>query len=129
MYICVCGNMSVYLYVCVCTHAHTHIYIMSYMYIRLRTEIRACTFHIHLIQLFNRAVVQGVTAPEVRGSAFAVFNLTDDLGKGLGPLLVDGLVRTCGNKNTAYNIAICFWLVCAMMLASIAYTLEDDEAR
>ena len=76
-----------------------------------------------------RAVVQGVTAPEVRGTAFAVFNLTDDLGKGLGPLLVDGMVRACNDKNAAYNISICFWLVCAVMLGSITYTLEDDEAR
>ncbi len=29
--------------------------------------------------------VQNVCIPEVRGCAFAVFMLTDDLGKGLGP--------------------------------------------
>ena len=31
-----------------------------------------------------RSVLQGVTAPEIRGSAFAIYNLTDDLGKGGG---------------------------------------------
>jgi hypothetical protein len=31
------------------------------------------------------SVVQNVCTPEVRGSAFAIFSLTDDIGKGLGP--------------------------------------------
>jgi hypothetical protein len=29
--------------------------------------------------------LQNVCTPEVRGSAFAIFSLTDDIGKGLGP--------------------------------------------
>ncbi len=46
---------------------------------------------------------QNVCIPEVRGCAFAVFMLTDDLGKGLGPgerllpafLIADGFLFTC----------------------------------
>lgn len=32
-----------------------------------------------------RVVLQNVCIPEVRGTAFAIFSLTDDIGKGLGP--------------------------------------------
>lgn len=32
-----------------------------------------------------RATLMNTNAPETRGTAFAIFNLVDDLGKGLGP--------------------------------------------
>ena len=32
-----------------------------------------------------RAVLMNVTAPETRGSAFAIYNLMDDLGKARAP--------------------------------------------
>lgn len=32
-----------------------------------------------------RAVLQNVCMPEIRGTAFSIFTLTDDVGKGLGP--------------------------------------------
>lgn len=37
-----------------------------------------------------RVVLQNVCIPEVRGTAFAVFSLTDDIGKGLGPGALTG---------------------------------------
>ena len=64
-----------------------------------------------------RSVLQSVTAPEVRGTAFAVYNLTDDLGKGFGPVIVDAIVYiSSGDKNTAYNVVISFWFICAILL-------------
>ena len=43
-----------------------------------------------LIQTGNcvRSMVQNTTLPHTRGAAFALFNLSDDLGRGLGPLAV-----------------------------------------
>jgi hypothetical protein len=34
-----------------------------------------------------------VCCPEVRGTAFAIFTLTDDIGKGAGPMLVVILIE------------------------------------
>ena len=79
------------------------------------------------VNLF-RSILQNVTVPEVRGSAFAIFNLTDDLGKGLGPVVIDGLVSACGSEEAAYNWAISFWLVDGILLAMIFFTMESDEA-
>ena len=38
-------------------------------------------FHHNVCVLY----LQNVCAPETRGTAFAIFNLTDDIGKGAGP--------------------------------------------
>ena len=65
----------------------------------------------------------------MRGSAFAIYNLTDDLGKGGGPVLVTSLVHWFGGRQAAYNISVCFWFVCAIMCWGISFTLEADENR
>jgi predicted MFS family arabinose efflux permease len=47
-----------------------------------------------------RSVLQDVCTPETRGTAFAFFNLTDDIGKGGGPVLVAALIRAfSGNRR------------------------------
>lgn len=46
-----------------------------------------------------RAVLQNVCLPETRGTAFALFNLTDDIGKGGGPALVALLVHGLGGRR------------------------------
>ena len=46
-----------------------------------------------------RSVLQDVCAPETRGTAFAFFNLTDDIGKGGGPVLVAYLIRVFGGNR------------------------------
>ena len=75
-----------------------------------------------------RSVLQSVTAPEVRGTAFAVYNLTDDLGKGFGPVIVDAIVYiSSGDKNTAYNVVISFWFICAILLFMMSTSMVADE--
>jgi MFS-type transporter involved in bile tolerance (Atg22 family) len=46
-----------------------------------------------------RTVLQDVCTPETRGTAFAFFNLTDDIGKGGGPVLVAALIRSFGGHR------------------------------
>jgi MFS-type transporter involved in bile tolerance (Atg22 family) len=40
------------------------------------------------------------------GTAFALFNLSDDIGKGGGPMLVAMLVRTFGDRRYCINIEL-----------------------
>ena len=42
---------------------------------------------------------QNVCVPETRGTAFAFFNLADDLGKGAGPVLVVSLIKSCKGQR------------------------------
>jgi MFS-type transporter involved in bile tolerance (Atg22 family) len=39
-----------------------------------------------------RSMVQNTVLPQCRGAAFALFNLSDDVGRGLGPLVVATIV-------------------------------------
>lgn len=72
---------------------------------------------------------QNVCIPEIRGSAFAVFTLSDDIGKGLGPALVVALINACGgNRREAFNIVVLFWLFCGALLTCLALTVVKDEA-
>lgn len=44
----------------------------------------------------NKAMLLNVNEPETRGVALAWQSMTDDLGKGLGPALVAGLIAKLG---------------------------------
>lgn len=93
-----------------------------------------------------RAALMDVNAPETRGTAFAVFNLVDDLGKGLGPevravrsrrdvsrkggrrqdrdslgeelrLQVAALIAGAAGRRESFNICVLMWLVNAAFLS------------
>mmetsp|Transcript_29962 Transcript_29962/g.80103 ORF Transcript_29962/g.80103 Transcript_29962/m.80103 type:complete len:236 (+) Transcript_29962:279-986(+) len=76
-----------------------------------------------------RAVLQNVTRPSGRGISFAIFNLTDDMGKGLGPFLVSSLIGITGSRIAAFNIATMFWVLCGVANLLLAYTITKDVAK
>lgn len=51
----------------------------------------------------------------------------DDLGKGLGPALVAAVISWAGRK-AAFNIAICGWVPCGLMMVAAGCFVRDDEA-
>ena len=71
---------------------------------------------------------RNVTLPSTRGTAFGVFNLFDDLGKGLGPALVSLIVAKSGREK-AFTNAMLAWLACGAILLSTAFTVRRDEAK
>jgi sugar phosphate permease len=75
----------------------------------------------------TKAIVLNVNSPETRGSIFSLFNLTDDLGKGFGPVIISMLIVAFG-RVWAFNIANCCWLICGVIILFIAYTFPKDEA-
>lgn len=74
-------------------------------------------------------VLQNVCTPQTRGSAFALYTLTNDIGRGGGPLIVAGLVDVFGDRLTAYNVSFMGLLLCGAMLLALARTVEDDELK
>jgi hypothetical protein len=77
-----------------------------------------------------RAMLQTVTTPETRGTAFGLLNLADDLGKGSGPALVVLIIdANDGNKVAAFNWCTSLWLVCGGLLAVCYFTMGNDERR
>ena len=57
-----------------------------------------------------------------------MFNLFDDVGKGLGPALVSMIVAKRGREE-AFTIAMLAWFVCGAILLSISCTVKRDEAK
>lgn len=74
-----------------------------------------------------KAMLLNVNTPETRGSIFSLFNLTDDLGKGFGPVIISLLIAQFG-RLMAFNIANLFWVVCGLLLLVMAITFPKDEA-
>ncbi len=75
-----------------------------------------------------KAILLNVNTPETRGSIFSLFNLTDDLGKGFGPVIISLLIVAFG-RVVAFNVANLFWLVCGVLLLVMMFTFPKDEAR
>ena len=75
-----------------------------------------------------RTVLVNVTLPETRGSTFAIFTLLNDLGQGLAPLFVAGLIVTMGRVQ-AFNISLAGWFLCGALLLSSSFTIVGDMAR
>jgi sugar phosphate permease len=66
-----------------------------------------------------------VNPPDQRGAAFSLFNLTDDLGRGLGPAIVAQLVGLFGREK-AFILSFSSWGLCAVLLYFTGSTLGKD---
>jgi sugar phosphate permease len=73
------------------------------------------------------AMLLNVNAPETRGSIFSLFNLTDNLGKGFGPVIISFFIVRFG-RLWAFNIANLFWVACGLVLLAMIWTFPKDEA-
>jgi MFS family permease len=74
-----------------------------------------------------KAMLLNVNAPETRGSIFSLFNLTDNLGKGFGPVIISIFIVHFG-RLYAFNIANLFWVICGLVLLVMIRTFPGDEA-
>ncbi|MFO0577975.1 MAG: MFS transporter [Polyangia bacterium] len=68
-----------------------------------------------------------VNPPERRGAAFALLNLFNDLGRGLGAWVVGSLAATLG-RVSAFHIANLLWLVCGAALLSLVWLFPREQA-
>jgi MFS family permease len=75
-----------------------------------------------------KATMTNVTLPRARGQAFALFNLFDDLGKGLGPYFVSILITQMGGRLPAFNVGVFGWIICGVANLAIFFTVKQDEA-
>ncbi|KAL3906905.1 MAG: hypothetical protein SGILL_009088 [Bacillariaceae sp.] len=74
-----------------------------------------------------KATLTNVTLPRARGQAFALFNLFDDFGKGLGPFFVSLLIVRFGGRLPAFNLGIFGWILCGVFNLAIFFTVARDE--
>ncbi|MBI3395562.1 MAG: MFS transporter [Spirochaetia bacterium] len=74
-----------------------------------------------------KAVLMDVNVPENRGTIFSIFNLTDDLGKGLGPFVIGSVLSVLFGRVLAYNIAISMWIFCGVIWIFLIKIFPKDE--
>lgn len=74
----------------------------------------------------TRAMLLNINLPETRGTAFAINNLMDDLGKGLGPLIFAFIAAAVG-RGVAMNISMLLFVVTAAFYFGLYWTIESDE--
>ena len=76
-----------------------------------------------------KATLTNVTLPTARGQAFAMFNLFDDFGKGLGPFFVSLLIVNLGGRLPAFNVGVFGWIICGVANLAIFFTVKRDERK
>ncbi|MCC5815711.1 MAG: MFS transporter [Leptospira sp.] len=76
-----------------------------------------------------RAILINVNVPKRRSAIFSIYNLTDDLGKGLGPALSAVILALTPDRALALSISILFWIPCSLFWIMIWKNYEKDEKR
>jgi MFS family permease len=80
-----------------------------------------------------KAILMNVNRPEHRGSVFAVFNITDNLGQGFGPFIGGVLVGIFFPPFIGYlfmmNFSIFWWILCGVIFLFVALTIVADRNR
>jgi len=74
-----------------------------------------------------KAILMNVNRPEHRGSVFAVFNITDNLGQGFGPA-IGGLLVPLGYLFTM-NFAVAWWIPCGIIFFIVARHITRDRDK
>lgn len=72
-----------------------------------------------------KAILMNVNPPEHRGSVFAVFNITDNLGQGFGPA-IGGLLAPIGYLFMM-NFSIFWWIPCGLLFFFVARNIGKDR--
>ncbi|KAI8473562.1 MAG: major facilitator superfamily domain-containing protein, partial [Monoraphidium minutum] len=75
-----------------------------------------------------RAAMLNVNEPETRGVALALQSVTDDLGRGLGPIIVAGFITSLGGRRNAFNLAVAGWIPCGLIILGLVFCMRRDEA-
>jgi len=74
-----------------------------------------------------RAILINVNIPKRRSAIFSLYNLTDDLGKGLGPAISAIILSLTPDRAQALSISILFWLPCSLFWILIYKNYVQDQ--
>ena len=73
-----------------------------------------------------KAMLMSINTPRHRGSVFSVYNLADNIGKGLGPAFGGLVLSVSGSYSMMANTALALWIFCGAMFALISVTIRSD---
>ncbi len=73
-----------------------------------------------------KAVLMNVNPPSIRGTAFALYNLADDLGRGFGPFIISFFILQFG-RQWGFNLANLIWFFCGLFILFMIKTYPNDQ--
>ncbi len=73
-----------------------------------------------------KAVLMNVNNSNTRGTAFALYNLADDLGRGFGPFIISFFILQFG-RQLGFNIANAIWFLCGIAILFMIKTYPGDQ--
>ena len=73
-----------------------------------------------------KAILMNVNNSSTRGSAFAIYNLADDLGRGFGPFIISFFILQFG-RQLGFNIANAIWFLCGIAILCMIKTYPADQ--
>jgi MFS family permease len=74
-----------------------------------------------------KAILMNVNRPEHRGSVFAVFNITDNLGQGFGPAIGGMLITSGASYLYVMNFSIIWWIPCGLLFFLVMTSIKRDR--
>ncbi len=75
----------------------------------------------------QKAIFMNVNPPEHRDSIFAVNNLFDSLGKGIGPAVGSMILAVSGSYIFMMNFAVSCWILCGIIYIMGYFTISRDR--
>ena len=75
-----------------------------------------------------RFLLINVNGADTRGFVMSIFDVFNNIGRGLGPLIVSWMVQSMGSRARGYDIAMAAWWLDALFMALTYFTVEEDEA-
>ena len=75
-----------------------------------------------------RFLLINVNGSNTRGFVMSIFDVFNNIGRGLGPLFVSWVVESTGSRARGYDIAMTAWWLDALFMGLTFFTVEADEA-
>jgi len=75
------------------------------------------------------AVLSEVSLPEHRGTIFGIFNITDNIGSAIGPLLTGAFIATLGGMYQGLVAISLLWIPCALLWLPALKTYKKDREK
>ena len=73
-----------------------------------------------------KAILMNVNHSNHRGTAFSLYNLADDLGRGFGPFIISILILQFG-RQWGFNLANAIWFFCGIFILFMIKTYPKDQ--
>ena len=73
-----------------------------------------------------KAILLNVNHSNHRGTAFALYNLADDLGRGFGPYIISLFILQFG-RQWGFNLANGIWFFCGIFILLMMKTYNSDQ--